>query len=491
MTGAQAPDLLDRVLDDHGDALFDFALAVTDRTEVAVEAVLEALPAALEAHGPSVSRAALLGSVLEAVVRRAHTEPSAGLPSGILEPGGGRGGPGGSPCVSVDELARLSWDATRALDPRHRGILDLTLRQGLEGEALSEALGVAPGQASATTQAALDQAEHVVGAVLLTHVARQDCPGLAAVLESLPADPGPDRLATEVEGHRETCPACDDRRRSMVPVTTLLAAAPSTPAPPELRRVRFGRQTTPAVDEEEPPRRRGRTVAAVAAVLAVAATGLFLALREEGGNLAVPAVAAGRLAIGQAAIELGPQDQSGTFTLTNTGRGVLEYRVQAAAPWLGVVRGGEGRISPGSDVTLAVGIDRSRAPEGEAASELRVTSNGGSAVLPVHAAVERAPVLAQMEASPQPVVPLGCPGATPAQVRVTAVEESGMAGVQLHWRTRDQTVRMVEMAEEARSWSAPMGPFEGPGNVAWWIRATDIRGNTTLSPTQILPVVAC
>jgi hypothetical protein len=389
--------------------------------------------------------------------------------------------------VSVDELARLSWDATRALDLRYRGILDLTLRQGLEGEALSLALGVAPGQASATTQAALDQAEHVVGAVLLTHVARQDCPGLAAVLESLPADPGPDRLATEVEGHQEACPACDDRRRSLVPVTTLLAAAPSTPAPPELRQVRFGR-TLPAA-EGPSPRRRGRTVIAAVAAVVMVAAGLLLARQEGGGNRAVPA-ATGRLAVGQVGIELGPLDQNGTFTLTNAGGGVLEYRVQAAAPWLRVIRA-EGRIPPGNDVILAVALDRSRAPEGEAASQLRVTSSGGSAVLPVHAAVERAPVLAQIEASPQPVVPLGCQGATPAQVRVTVVEESGLAQVQLNWRTRDGAERMVEMAEEARSWSAPLGPFEGPGDVAWWIKATDIRGNTTLSPTQTLPVVAC
>ena len=509
MTRAQAPDLLDRVLDDHGDALFDFALAVTGRVEVAVEAVREAIPAALETHGPSASRAALLGSVLEAALRRVPAEAPAELPRGLLEPGGGPGGPGVSPyvpggpgvspcvpggpgvspCVSADELARLSWDATRALDPRHRGILDLTLRQGLEGEALSEALGVAAGQASATTQAALEQAEHVVGAVLLTHVARGDCPGLAAVLESLPAEPGPDRMAADVESHRETCPACDDRRRSLVPVATLLAAAPSTPAPPELRQARLGRRTVP---EEGSPRRRGRTVAAaVAAVLAVAAAGLLLARRDEGGNLALPAAAAGRLAVGQAAIDLGPQEQNETFTLANTGGGVLEYRVLAAAPWLRVIRGSEGRIASGRDVTLAVTLDRSRAPEGEATSELRVTSSSGSAVLPVRAAVERAPVLAQMEASPQPVTPLGCPGATPAQVRVTVVEESGLAYVELHWRTRDRAVRVVEMAEEARSWSAPMGPFEGPGDVAWWIEATDIRGNTTLSPTQTLPVVAC
>jgi hypothetical protein len=70
------------------------------------------------------------------------------------------------------------------------------------------------------------------------------------------------------------------------------------------------------------------------------------------------------------------------------------------------------------------------------------------------------------------------------------VEESGLAQVQLNWR-RDGSQRRADMAAEDRFWTAPLGPFERSGNVVWWIRATDIRGNTTLSPTQTLPVVAC
>lgn len=108
--GSSSPGLLDRVLDDHADALFDFALAVTAGSEGAVEAVRDAAPAALEAHGPAVSRA-LLGSVLEAALRRA--EPPGTLPDDLLEPGPG----------SHDDLRRVSRDATRALDPRQRGVL--------------------------------------------------------------------------------------------------------------------------------------------------------------------------------------------------------------------------------------------------------------------------------------------------------------------------------------------------------------------------------
>src|SRR5207253_1107904 len=71
-----------------------------------------------------------------------------------------------------DELQRIARAATLLLDPVQRGCLDLALRQGLEGEVLSEALGAAPGLASVSVQAATDQAEHVIGAVLLARVGR-------------------------------------------------------------------------------------------------------------------------------------------------------------------------------------------------------------------------------------------------------------------------------------------------------------------------------
>src|SRR5207248_11169259 len=133
-----------------------------------------------------------------------------------------------------DELQRIARAATLLLDPVQRGCLDLALRQGLEGEVLSEALGVAPGLASVSVQAATDQAEHVIGAVLLARVGRDDCPGLAdAALDGIgqPAE----KLAAAVVEHGETCAACGDRRRALVPVTTLLAHVPPARAPAELR----------------------------------------------------------------------------------------------------------------------------------------------------------------------------------------------------------------------------------------------------------------
>ena len=46
----------DRILEEHGDALYDFALSGTGDAERAVAAVREAVPAALEAYGPGPGR---------------------------------------------------------------------------------------------------------------------------------------------------------------------------------------------------------------------------------------------------------------------------------------------------------------------------------------------------------------------------------------------------------------------------------------------------
>lgn len=407
--GSSPPGLLDRILDDHADALFDFALAVTAGPEFAVEAVRDAVPAALEAHGPAVSRAVLLGSVLEAALRRAE-------PPGTL-----------------------------------------------------------------------------VGAVLLTRLAQQDCRGLAAVLETHEADAG--KLAAAVVEHQEACAACGDRRRALVPVASLLAAVPPTPAPPELRRATGFRRVAPSVHPRRSPW-LGRlplraAAAATVACLCLLGAGLALVLRDGREERPAPTPAGGRLALGTDELDLGPTGIDGTFEVANTGRERLEFRVRPGAPWLRVV-GAKGVLDPGGRMFLVAVLDRSRAPEGEITSELRVRTSGGSAVLPVRAVVERAPVLSGFEATPEQVVHVGCPGATPSQVRATVVEESGVRRVELRWRGPEGVEQAAEMVTGGEStFTGALGPFPTPGDVSWSVSVTDIRGNTTVSTPEVLRVQPC
>ena len=184
--------VLGQVIERHGDALYDFALAVTGRPAAAAAVVAEALPGVVAEHGARVTRATLLGSVLVAAVPHAPATPA--LSGELLEPGLG----------SPDELQRLCREATQVLDARDRGILDLTLRQGLEGEALGEALGISPGQVSATTRVAMETAEHVVGGD----------PSLPAGAGGLPGPGRPPGGAPDGSGSRSPGrPGRDPRRR--------------------------------------------------------------------------------------------------------------------------------------------------------------------------------------------------------------------------------------------------------------------------------------
>jgi hypothetical protein len=468
---------LGQVIETHGDALYDFALAVTGDPAAAAAVVAQAVPGAVAEHGARITRATLLGSVLTAAVP--HAPATAVLADDLLEPGAG----------SPDELQRVCREATRVLDARDRGILDLTLRQGLEGEALGEALGIGAGQVSATTRSAVETAEHVVGAVLLSRLAQGDCPGLAAVLGQLPPGTGAERLADVVVSHEEGCPPCGDRRRALVPVTSLLAAVPPTPAPPEMMR------TPPLPPGPEPraePRRRwqpGLAVGALAGVVLLVLAILTLT-RHDQSDVAGRGGPQGRLEVPRHALEISATVASATLDLANPGAGILDFTARPGAPWLRV-EPAEGQLAPGGRARLTVVLDRDRAPEGEAASEVRIRSTGGSTVIPVQAAVERVPGLSGLTVTPEALARIGCPGADPAVVRVSVVEESGIDRVELHQREGRRAETVSPMVREGESWSAAFGPFPRAGDIGWWVTAVDIRGNAASSPPEVLSVADC
>ena len=141
---------------------------------------------------------------------------------------------------------------------------------------------------------------------------------------------------------------------------------------------------------------------------------------------------------------------------------------------------------------VSVALDRSRAPEGAADSEIRIQSNGGTAVVPVRAVVERAPEMSNVQVTPQTVVVRRCPGSTPAQVRAAIVEESGLAAVELHWARPGKAEQVSPMSSEGQaSYLGALGPFDTPGDVQWWVSAVDIRNNRAESPHQVLRVSSC
>lgn len=463
------------MLAEYADALFDFAFSVTGDTAAAVAAVRGAVPEAVAAHGPEVDRATLYGATLAVAVRDAR--PPEPLAASLIEPGGGE----------PDDLARLTRTAGFLLDPAHRGCLDLTLRQGLEGEELSAALGVTPGLASITVQAATEQAEHVIGAVLLARLGRLDCAGLADVAIEAVGLP-PEKLAAGVVEHQASCPSCEDRRRALVPVTTLLAASPPVAPPEGLTRPMAPPPASSRRGVGRPP--DGRWLVAAAVTVAVVGAGTALLWPEHGRQIRSLSVAGGRLTADVIPVDFGVTANEGRFQVTNSGREPLVFEARPTVPWI-VLTGGEGRLEPGTGADVSATLDRSRAPEGAAGGEIRVHSDGGSAVIPVRVVVERNPELSAVEATPGSLVIRRCPGSTPAQVRVSVVEESGLSRVDLHWVAPGAAEQVSPMTGEKPSFMAQLGPFDRPGHVRWWVSALDIRNNQAASPPQVLRVGSC
>ena len=144
-------------------------------------------------------------------------------------------------------------------------------------------------------------------------------------------------------------------------------------------------------------------------------------------------------------------------------------------------------------MVVSVVLDRLKAPEGAADTEIRVQSNGGSAAVPVRAVVERAPEVSGLEVTPQTVAIRRCPGSTPAQVRAAVIEESGLKAVQLHWIRDGNRVEQVSpmVADAGSSYRGALGPFDTPGHVHWWVCAVDIRDNGVETARQELRVGAC
>ncbi|HVW31994.1 MAG TPA: hypothetical protein VHL53_05605, partial [Acidimicrobiia bacterium] len=451
------------------------ALSVTGDRDRAVAAVREAVPAALDAYGPDPDRGRLFGSVFAVAARDAVPAPP--LDADLIRSGSG----------SPDELQGLARAAMLFLDPVQRGCLDLALRQDLEGQELSEALGVAPGLASVSVQAATDQAEHVIGAVLLARLGREDCAGLADVtLEAVGA--GAEKLAAAVVEHGDTCAACGDRRRALVPVTTLLATVPAAPAPPDVRR-RFPPRPV-AARRRAPGRRLGWKAMGAGLVGLGLVAAVAVLWPRRGGEIARTAAPGGQLAVDPTPVDFGAAGLQGEVRITNSGREPLVFETRAAVPWI-TFAGGEGTLDPGTSAVVSAVLDRSRAPEGAADSEIRVRSNGGSAVIPVHAVVERAPELSSVEITPQSVAARRCAGSTPAQVRASIVEESGLGPVELHWKRPGQAEQVSAMSGEAAAYIGALGPFDAPGEVTWWVSAADIRNNRASSAPQVLRVGSC
>jgi RNA polymerase sigma factor (sigma-70 family) len=198
------------------------------------------------------------------------------------------------------ELQELVWAAAAGLNPRDQALLDLSLRQGLEGQDLADAMGTSLDSSYVMLSRMRDQVERSLGALLIARLGRDDCDELDRLLVGWDGRFSP-VLRKRVARHVDGCDVCRDRRAAVASPLALLAAAPLVPAPASLRSlvlddlgrggttagaeaIRFTREGFAA--DPAAPRTTGRAwlVAAVALLVAGLVAGVMAAQDDDPGT---------------------------------------------------------------------------------------------------------------------------------------------------------------------------------------------------------------
>ncbi|WP_436698813.1 sigma-70 family RNA polymerase sigma factor [Nocardioides sp. BYT-33-1] len=133
-----------------------------------------------------------------------------------------------------DELRELVWAAIEGLNDRDRALLDLHLRQGLEGAELAAAMEVTPQSSYVMLSRARDQVERSLGALLIARRGSELCADLSGILTDWDGRFSP-LIRKRVARHIDRCEVCETRRRLMVSPLALLAGVPAFAAPAALR----------------------------------------------------------------------------------------------------------------------------------------------------------------------------------------------------------------------------------------------------------------
>ena len=424
----------------------------------------------------------------------------------------------------VDDLRRLVWDAAGGLSADDQALLDLHLRQGLEGEDLAQAMGITANNAYVKMSRLRDTLERSLGALLVARTGRQDCPELSQLLAGWDGELTP-LLRKRVARHIESCEVCGERKKAMVSPLALFSGMPLVPAPAGLRdRVvddaALAAASTPATPDElfpapattavpvvppppsppptSPSKSKGAPWGWIAGGIAAAVL-LLLGVLTFGGDgdeaasedtttTTSPATTTSStssstsstttststtsttlvppsMAVSTTSVDLGSAAPSAQFTVTNSGGGPLSYVLTTSPPQVGVNRR-TGTLQPGASNTIVVTVDRGALPEGPFQGVVNIgAGDAGAATVTVRATVgPRPPTITDVTTS-QPSIYVqsasACPG---TEVIVSFTDEHPVTGSLFTRRVAPAPGPIVET------------PLTVTGNEA---RASFVRPNTS------------
>ncbi|MEX0663598.1 MAG: sigma-70 family RNA polymerase sigma factor [Acidimicrobiia bacterium] len=142
--------------------------------------------------------------------------------------------------VSGRDAGAIVWDAAAGLSERDRVLLDLHLRQGLDGQELADAIGTTADHAYVLMSRLRDQVERSLGALLVARLGRDDCEVLQEVLKDWDGTYSP-LWRKRVARHVDDCETCSEGRKKFLSPLAFLAAVPLVPAPLALRKLTLDR----------------------------------------------------------------------------------------------------------------------------------------------------------------------------------------------------------------------------------------------------------
>jgi RNA polymerase sigma factor (sigma-70 family) len=287
-------------------------------------------------------------------------------------------------------LRQLVWDAAGGLGERDRALLDLHLRQGLDGADLGEAMGVSASNAYVMMNRVRGQMERSLGALLIAKTGRDECADLDSSLTDWDGEFSP-LVRKRVARHVDNCPKCTLRRAAMVSPLALFAGVSAFAAPTGLRERVLNSITLPpqAVSVDPSPWLRRGIISGVGAAILVVLVALLVGNAEEKrpvtrpvDDTAVPSVAepsatptatatttnttvtrppaAGRakLSISDRSVTVSYDDRTTSTKLSNTGGAPLTFELDPDDGWVSVSPD-DGKLDPGESVTISISVSKS------------------------------------------------------------------------------------------------------------------------------------
>ncbi len=337
--------------------------------------------------------------------------------------------------ISAAELGELVRSAACGLDERDQLVLELSVRQGLQGADLAAALGVSADQSYTMVHRMRDRVDRSLTALVVARAGRKDCPDLALVLQGWDGN-FTVLVRKRVARHIETCETCERTRRKAAPLA-LLGAAPAFAAPLALRDAVLAKAgltgAAPAhsyafdADGGFPrvsrPLRFSTLVAGAAAAIVLGVGSGAIVAANTGDESAAPptsvvvttvvetssttssttpatvlptAPPTVGMNLSTTVIDLGANSNSAALHVRNAGDVAFEWSVNGSPSPFTFANAG-GTLQPGGDQVLTLAITRTNLAEGDYARSITITPANGSGIAPVKVAlrarVERAPVL--------------------------------------------------------------------------------------------------